>query len=329
MTNPSSIVRVHSRKGGRASVLEANMPYQLYGNGILSGTGVVPSSGLTVTVGGTSSSPDILVAENASGYKVALDVIGITNLTLTKPSSNSKIVSIVAYTNDLSVDSTEPTVTGSPASCGLIAVNGTVASNPVAPNDSKIRTEISNDGGTGSQAAYAIIANITISSSTSSITTSLIKNKKAISGLLDIFYPVGAYYETSDTSFDPNISWGGTWAEDSSGRVLVAKDNSTFSTVGSTGGSEKHHHEFGLQLPTHYGSGGWEDNDTGMLYYDSDNNPSLGAKENVATSANDFNAGAISSAASQSSAVRRFYGGTKYDTTLQPYVVIKRWHRTA
>lgn len=29
--------------------------------------------------------------------------------------------------------------------------------------------------------------------------------------LLDIFYPPGSYYETSDPDFDPNVSWGGTW----------------------------------------------------------------------------------------------------------------------
>lgn len=28
--------------------------------------------------------------------------------------------------------------------------------------------------------------------------------------LLDMFYPVGSYYETSDGSFNPNTSWGGT-----------------------------------------------------------------------------------------------------------------------
>lgn len=39
--------------------------------------------------------------------------------------------------------------------------------------------------------------------------------------LLDVFYPVGSYYETSDTSFDPNVSWGGTWVEDTAGRVLI------------------------------------------------------------------------------------------------------------
>ena len=31
------------------------------------------------------------------------------------------------------------------------------------------------------------------------------------SGILDLFYPVGSYYETSDSTFDPNVTWGGTW----------------------------------------------------------------------------------------------------------------------
>jgi hypothetical protein len=30
---------------------------------------------------------------------------------------------------------------------------------------------------------------------------------------LDYYYPVGSYYETSDTTFDPNSAWGGTWEE--------------------------------------------------------------------------------------------------------------------
>lgn len=179
MTNPSSIVRIHSRKAGRASVLEANMPFQIYGNGLLTGTGVVPNTGLTVTVGGSASTPDIAIAETPSGYKVALDIIGTANITLTAPSSNSKIVSIVAYTNDLSADSTEPSATGSPASCGLIKVDGTAAANPSAPNDSKIRTAITSDGGTGSQAAYAVLAEITIASGTTTITSSLINSKDA------------------------------------------------------------------------------------------------------------------------------------------------------
>ena len=36
-------------------------------------------------------------------------------------------------------------------------------------------------------------------------------NTLIIPKLLNIFYPIGSYYETSDTSFDPNTSMGGTW----------------------------------------------------------------------------------------------------------------------
>lgn len=35
--------------------------------------------------------------------------------------------------------------------------------------------------------------------------------EKKIAGLIDMFYPVGSYYETSDAEFDPNKSWGGKW----------------------------------------------------------------------------------------------------------------------
>lgn len=40
--------------------------------------------------------------------------------------------------------------------------------------------------------------------------------------ILNLFYPVGSYYETSDTSFDPNNSWGGTWVLETEGQVHVS-----------------------------------------------------------------------------------------------------------
>lgn len=39
--------------------------------------------------------------------------------------------------------------------------------------------------------------------------------------LLDLIYPVGSYYETSNRNFDPNESWGGTWVQDSKGLTTV------------------------------------------------------------------------------------------------------------
>lgn len=31
---------------------------------------------------------------------------------------------------------------------------------------------------------------------------------------LELCYPVGSYYETSDPTFDPNVAWGGTWTDE-------------------------------------------------------------------------------------------------------------------
>ena len=66
-----------------------------------------------------------------------------------------------------------------------------------------------------------------------------------ISGLVDFFYPIGSYYETSDTSFDPNLSWGGTWVLEAEGLVHIGAGNNytvganvmgyVFSTAGGNG----------------------------------------------------------------------------------------------
>lgn len=181
MTNPDNIVRVRARNGGRASVYEANGWCQAYGSGILDGTGVVQNTvaNMTVLVGGSSSKPDVLVAQNPAGYKIALDLVGQHPVTITAPASNSRISAIVAYTDDLALESTEDTVTGSPASCGLIVVNGSSSASPSAPTDTQIRSAITSDGATGSQASYAIIATIRVASNTTSITDALITRNQA------------------------------------------------------------------------------------------------------------------------------------------------------
>ena len=59
-------------------------------------------------------------------------------------------------------------------------------------------------------------------------------------GIFDIIYPIGTYYETSNTDFNPNTAfgWYGTWVEDTEGQTLVSRDNGTFKTVGDNIGSE-------------------------------------------------------------------------------------------
>lgn len=176
MTNPDNIVRVRARNGGRASVYEANGWAQGFTSGLLEGNGVIQntSADMNVLVGGSTSKPDVVLAENPSGYRIALDLVGQQAIAITAPATNSRISAIVAYTDDLSLQSTEDTITGSPASCGLIVVNGTAGATPSEPTEAQIRTAITADGATGSQACYCVIATIQVESTTTVITNSLI-----------------------------------------------------------------------------------------------------------------------------------------------------------
>lgn len=188
MTNPDNIVRVRARNGGRASVYEANGWAQAFSAGLFEGNGVLQntSADMNVLVGGSATKPDVVLATNPAGYKIALDLVGQRAVAITAPASNSRIAAIVAYTNDLSVASTQTNITGSPASCGLIVVNGSTASSPVAPTDAQIRTAITADGATGSQAAYCVIATIKVASNTTVINNALITNQTAILNINNI-----------------------------------------------------------------------------------------------------------------------------------------------
>lgn len=42
-----------------------------------------------------------------------------------------------------------------------------------------------------------------------------------VDALIDLIYPVGSYYETSEVLFNPNTSWGGTWEKMTGGEVLI------------------------------------------------------------------------------------------------------------
>ena len=178
MTNPNNMVRVRARNGGRASIYEACEWAQTEMPGIMHGKGVTENTtaDMNVLVGGSASDPEILIALAPSGYKIPLDLESQQAIALTNPATNKRISAIVAYTDDLSQPTTEDTVTGSPASCGLIVVNGAIAASPLPPTDSDIRAAITADGASGAQAAYCTIAVVTVSSDTSVITNSLIRN---------------------------------------------------------------------------------------------------------------------------------------------------------
>ena len=145
--------------------------------------------------------------------------------------------------------------------------------------------------------------------------------------MLDLFYPVGSYYETSDTSFDPNTAWGGTWVEDTDGRVLVALDSGTFDTVGDTGGLEKTNQAFYAPALNVNSA-----QDAGRNYVNAQKTAvetwlTAGGSSSMTLETDVQGVGGdIRTNGTANVEVSYF----KYTSTnLQPYLVVKRWHRTA
>lgn len=135
----------------------------------------------------------------------------------------------------------------------------------------------------------------------------IVTNGIYMDDILDKFYPVGSYYETSDSSFNPNTAWGGTWVEDTAGRVLVAMDTGTFTTVGATGGEETHTLTVS-EMPSHVHK---------LRKYIENGSSSGWVLENVNRTYN------------YTSEDCQATGGDQSHNNLQPYTVVKRWHRIA
>ena len=185
--------------------------------------------------------------------------------------------------------------------------------------------------------------------------------------LVDMFYPVGSYYETSDSTFDPNVAWGGTWVLETAGQVHVssgtgypinhANDNNG---VGATdGGSASvklenvhmaHGHTYTAgTLPNHvHGTGGTASEGTDRFLVQTSNSNggvmrrSIKPGTGTALAGNYYNAdapitrkqntGNPTSKPSVGGSVANLYGADSTRTAHEnrpPFIVVNRWHRTA
>lgn len=141
-------------------------------------------------------------------------------------------------------------------------------------------------------------------------TTYLVKQNVTARLFVDIFYPVGTYYETSDSNFNPNIMWGGTWVEDTDGRMLIAQNDATFNTIGKTGGEEKHTLTIN-EMPKHQ-------HKMSLANYSSTDNVSGAVWSATASKKYAYSQDMIEPV-----------GDNQAHNNMPPYVVVKRWHRTA
>ena len=145
------------------------------------------------------------------------------------------------------------------------------------------------------------------------------------------FYPVGSYYETSDTAFDPNTAWGGTWVLETAGQFHVSAG--TGYAAGSTGGSADAivpYHRHSVAKVTDAITGGAHTHDIAnrSVYSGSSNYTALfkggtGTSKNAAMSETHMH---------DLPAHSTEYAGTSGNTTganMPPYIAVNRWHRTA
>ena len=61
---------------------------------------------------------------------------------------------------------------------------------------------------------YKIVDKISsLATTVGGLSSDMTTAQSAISNMWSTIYPVGSFYETSDTNFNPNVSFGGTWVE--------------------------------------------------------------------------------------------------------------------
>lgn len=183
MTNPNNAVGTNAAFGGRTSVNAFNDDLAAFSRGILSGWECVPDSGMTLAIGGSATVRDVAVAEDDAGNKTTINNISLSPISITiggAPASNTRIDSIVAYVDNPPQGTS--TITDNYESCGIIVVPGTASASPVAPNESTIRTAITSDGASGSTAYYVVLADITVATGTTDLSSANISQTQ-ISGL--------------------------------------------------------------------------------------------------------------------------------------------------
>lgn len=65
--------------------------------------------------------------------------------------------------------------------------------------------------------------------------------KISMSNIIDFFYPIGSIYQTENSDFDPNTTFGGTW-ELIKGKSIIGVDenDADYNLPGIEGGSKTH-----------------------------------------------------------------------------------------
>jgi microcystin-dependent protein len=159
--------------------------------------------------------------------------------------------------------------------------------------------------------------------------------------LLDFFYPVGSYYESSDTTFDPNVTWGGTWELETEGLVHVSAGENYEVSSNAQDGGEATHTLTVDEMPSHnHGSkslsGGLHlhgeaspniiFNTSGIISAGGGSNTQFRTPTNIGVTSGARSRGNFAIDATHT---HDSNGGGKAHNNMQPYKIVNRWHRVA
>lgn len=187
MTNPNNAIGTNGAFDGRTSPNALNDLAAAFTRGIVSGWTCSPKSGMTVQFGGSASVRDVALAEDNAGDKLTINNRSGAPVEVTlsgAPATNNRIDVIVAYVDNPSTG--DGSTTDNPTTCGIIAVSGTVAANPVAPTDAQIRSAITTDGATGGVAYYVVLATILVGTNVTTIGSGVITQGTAVQSLAEL-----------------------------------------------------------------------------------------------------------------------------------------------
>ena len=144
-----------------------------------------------------------------------------------------------------------------------------------------------------------------------------LKVEKFMEDVFDLIYPIGSYYETSDTNFDPNDKWSGTWVRMRDGVVLVSESAGSAAgtaapvwNVGDKDG-EYWHTLTEAEMPSHM---------HGVVLHGI--TPNIGTTEGVVIS-RDTGTGSFWNTTTSTQ------GSGQQHNNIQPSLCVARWHRTA
>lgn len=180
MTNPDNAVGTNGAFRGRTSVNAFNDVLSSYASrGVISGWGIVPSSGMTLSIGGNGVDRDVAIAADATNNKTTVNNISGVPIEVTldsAPASNSRYDAIVVYVDKPPISNATQ---DNPECCGIIPVSGLAASTPAYPDDNTIRSAITADGASGATAYYAILGYVLVAAGTTAITSAMITTMQA------------------------------------------------------------------------------------------------------------------------------------------------------